>query len=116
MNTKSFYIKTFGCQMNEYDSNRISDLMTTFNFTKTKIAVLLGEQNIILEKSATKVVSEPPPEKGDVTIKLAYYTNDGRWKRFYTNGWGHSADLRTLVFLTSSGNQFKPLRFRQYDR
>lgn len=86
------------------------------NFTKTKIAVLLGEQNIILEKSATKVVSEPPPEKGDVTIKLAYYTNDGRWKRFYTNGWGHSADLRTLVFLTSSGNQFKPLRFRQYDR
>ena len=35
MNTKSFYIKTFGCQMNEYDSNRISDLMTTINFTKT---------------------------------------------------------------------------------
>ena len=24
--SKKFFIKTFGCQMNEYDSNRISDL------------------------------------------------------------------------------------------
>jgi hypothetical protein len=86
------------------------------NFTKTKVAVLLGEQNMILEKSAAKVFSEPPPEKGDVTVKLAYYSEDGKWEQFYTNGWGHSADLRTLVFLTSSGDQFKPLRFRQYDR
>ncbi|MEK9717257.1 MAG: tRNA (N6-isopentenyl adenosine(37)-C2)-methylthiotransferase MiaB, partial [Pelagibacteraceae bacterium] len=35
MSNKKFYIKTFGCQMNEYDSNRISDLMQTINYSKT---------------------------------------------------------------------------------
>jgi tRNA-2-methylthio-N6-dimethylallyladenosine synthase len=35
MTSKSFYIKTFGCQMNEYDSNKISDLMTTIKYMKT---------------------------------------------------------------------------------
>ena len=35
MNQKIF-IKTFGCQMNEYDSNRISDLTKKINYTVTK--------------------------------------------------------------------------------
>ena len=32
---KKFYIKTFGCQMNEYDSNKICDLMNTISFKKS---------------------------------------------------------------------------------
>jgi len=34
MNQKKFYIKTFGCQMNEYDSNKISDLMNSIAYQK----------------------------------------------------------------------------------
>ena len=32
---KKIFIKTFGCQMNEYDSNRIYDLISTIGFKKT---------------------------------------------------------------------------------
>ena len=35
MNRKVF-IKTFGCQMNEYDSNRIYDAIKKIGFEKTK--------------------------------------------------------------------------------
>ena len=33
---KNFFIKTFGCQMNEYDSNRISDLVKQIGYKKTE--------------------------------------------------------------------------------
>ena len=33
---KNFYIKTFGCQMNQYDSNRISDLVKKNGYHKTE--------------------------------------------------------------------------------
>ena len=32
---KKVYIKTFGCQMNEYDSNRIFDMVKKIGFEKT---------------------------------------------------------------------------------
>ena len=32
--TKKIFIKTFGCQMNEYDSSRIFDLVKTIGFDK----------------------------------------------------------------------------------
>ena len=32
---KKIFIKTFGCQMNEYDSNRIADLVKTIGYKKT---------------------------------------------------------------------------------
>ena len=32
---KKIFIKTFGCQMNEYDSNRIYDLVKNIGFQKT---------------------------------------------------------------------------------
>ena len=35
--SKKIFIKTFGCQMNEYDSNRIYDLTSTVGFNKTDI-------------------------------------------------------------------------------
>ena len=34
---KKIFIKTFGCQMNEYDSNRIYDLVSIIGFKKTEI-------------------------------------------------------------------------------
>ena len=34
--SKKIFIKTFGCQMNEYDSNRIFDLVKKIGFEKTK--------------------------------------------------------------------------------
>ena len=34
--SKKIFIKTFGCQMNEYDSNRISDLAKTIGYQTTK--------------------------------------------------------------------------------
>jgi len=33
--TKKIFIKTFGCQMNEYDSNRIFDIVKEIGFIKT---------------------------------------------------------------------------------
>ena len=32
MKSRKFYIKTFGCQMNEYDSNKISELLKSISF------------------------------------------------------------------------------------
>ena len=34
--SKKIFIKTFGCQMNEYDSNRILDLVKKINYTPTR--------------------------------------------------------------------------------
>ena len=33
---QKIFIKTFGCQMNEYDSNRIYDTLKKINFEKTE--------------------------------------------------------------------------------
>ena len=33
---KKIFIKTFGCQMNEYDSNRILDITKKINYFPTK--------------------------------------------------------------------------------
>ena len=35
--SKKIFIKTFGCQMNEYDSNRIYDVASTIGYNKTKL-------------------------------------------------------------------------------
>ena len=34
--SKKIFIKTFGCQMNEYDSNRIFDIVKKIGYKKTE--------------------------------------------------------------------------------
>ena len=57
--SKKIFIKTFGCQMNEYDSNRILDLTKKINYVLTDN---IGEANCyilntchIREKATDKV-------------------------------------------------------------
>ena len=33
---KKLFIKTFGCQMNQYDTNRIKDFVKTIGYCETK--------------------------------------------------------------------------------
>ncbi len=59
---KKVFIKTFGCQMNEYDSNRIYESVAKIGFEKTEI---LNETNCyilntchIRDKAKEKVYHE----------------------------------------------------------
>ena len=59
---KKIFIKTFGCQMNEYDSNRIYDLTSVIGFKKTDIkkeadCIVLNTCHI-REKATEKVYSD----------------------------------------------------------
>ena len=60
--TKKFFIKTYGCQMNEYDSNRISDLVEKAGYTKTEnifdIDCYILNTCHIREKATEKVYSD----------------------------------------------------------
>ncbi len=60
--TKKIYIKTYGCQMNVYDSNKMLDLLRVFGYTETEN---LPEADLVIlntchirEKAAEKVYSE----------------------------------------------------------
>ncbi len=62
MHTKKLYIKTYGCQMNVYDSNKMLDLLYQFGYRPTQI---LDEADLVIlntchirEKAAEKVYSE----------------------------------------------------------
>jgi tRNA-2-methylthio-N6-dimethylallyladenosine synthase len=61
-NTKSVYIETHGCQMNEYDSSRMFDLLKTHGFEKVdspeNADLLLLNTCSIREKAQEKVFSE----------------------------------------------------------
>ena len=39
--SKKIFIKTFGCQMNEYDSNRILDIVKKIGYEKSMIKIML---------------------------------------------------------------------------
>ncbi len=59
---KYLYIKTFGCQMNVYDSNRIADALKPLGYTlttdKNQADILLLNTCHIREKAADKLFSE----------------------------------------------------------
>ena len=69
---KNFFIKTFGCQMNEYDSNRISHLIEKIGYKKTEI--LENTDCYILN---TCHIREKATEK--------VYHDIGRLKKIYRN-------------------------------
>lgn len=64
MNTpKKVFIKTFGCQMNEYDSSRMADMLASSDgMVKTDIAeeadVILLNTCSVREKAEEKVFSQ----------------------------------------------------------
>ena len=62
-NSKKLYIKTFGCQMNEYDSDKMADVLKEFDgYEKTEIpedaTVILLNTCSIREKAEEKVFSD----------------------------------------------------------
>ena len=69
---KNFFIKTFGCQINEYDSNRISHLIEKIGYKKTEI--LENTDCYILN---TCHIREKATEK--------VYHDIGRLKKIYRN-------------------------------
>ena len=61
MDTKKYYIKTFGCQMNVYDSNRIANILNTLGYeeapTPKAADLIIFNTCHIREKAAEKVFS-----------------------------------------------------------
>lgn len=62
MSNKKYYIKTFGCQMNVYDSNRIADILNTMGYSETSSPrtadLVIFNTCHIREKAAEKVFSD----------------------------------------------------------
>jgi tRNA-2-methylthio-N6-dimethylallyladenosine synthase len=60
--TKKVFVKTFGCQMNVYDSERMSEALSPYGFTETDrpedAEVIILNTCHIREKAAEKVYSE----------------------------------------------------------
>src|SRR5438874_9727612 len=62
MNQRKLYVKSYGCQMNVYDSRRMADLLTPEGFVETGAAedadLIILNTCHIREKAAEKVYSE----------------------------------------------------------
>ena len=71
---KKIFIKTFGCQMNEYDSNRIYDLIPTIGYKKTDI-----------KKEADFFILNTCHIRKKATEKV--YDEVGRVKKYFRNLW-----------------------------
>ena len=79
--SKKFFIKTFGCQMNEYDSNRISDLFKANGYLESH-----DSQNVNCYILNTCHIREKATEK--------VYSDIGRLKKNYRN------KTKPFVFIT----------------
>lgn len=62
MNKQKYYIKTFGCQMNVYDSNRIANILNSLGYETASSAadadIIIFNTCHIREKAAEKVFSD----------------------------------------------------------
>ena len=60
--TKKYFIKTFGCQMNVYDSSRIADMLKKEGYEETtkqaEADIVLFNTCHIREKAAEKLFSD----------------------------------------------------------
>ena len=79
-NVKKIFIKTFGCQMNEYDSNRIYDTVKKIGYEKTDKyedanCYLLNTCHI-RDKAKEKVYHEIGRVKINNISKYAHQTNN----------------------------------------
>ena len=76
---KKYFIKTFGCQMNVYDSHRMAIMLENFGYEETMMQsdadLVIFNTCHIREKAAEKVFSEIP-ENG---IYLFFYTIIGNY-------------------------------------
>ena len=102
----------------EDDTQRFAFGSFQFINASTKDAgVNLGGNKFLLKKGELKNVVVKPPEQGDVLINIvAHNPKDMTWSPFYSNGWGHRDNLRTLVFIIDNPQGgVTTLRYRQFE-
>ena len=81
---RSFFIKTYGCQMNEYDSEKMNELLTgvgykqTFNVENSDVAII--NTCHIREKASEKM-----------------YSDLGRLSIFKENKKKHGSNMKIIV-------------------
>ena len=81
ISTKKIFVKSYGCQMNVYDSNRIKNLFENKGYSETNNVedadlVVLNTCHI-REKAAEKVLNEG---QGDYIIQNTYVEEPGDYK------------------------------------
>ena len=81
---KQFHIKTYGCQMNVYDSDRISDLLIPMGYTKTDKP---EESDLVIINTCH--IREKASEK--------LYSDLGRLSKFKINRNKLGSDLKIVV-------------------
>jgi len=109
---------TYQVYVIEDDINKFSFGSFHFiNASKKDAAINLGGNKFLLKHGATKNVEVEPPKQGDVLIKIAAQNpEDLTWSPFYSNGWGHRDNLRTLVFIIDNRQGgVTTLRYRQFE-
>ena len=58
------------------------------NTSQKEIAIELVEERFLVDSSGSKTIEVDPPERGDLSIRIAAKNEDGEWTSNYTNGWG----------------------------
>jgi tRNA-2-methylthio-N6-dimethylallyladenosine synthase len=92
--TKKLYIKTYGCQMNVYDSERMAETLGAEGYVQTDTAddadMILLNTCHIREKAAEKIYSELGKFRGlkaakpSLKIGVAWLRGSGRGGRNYS--------------------------------
>ncbi len=79
--SKKVFIKTFGCQMNEYDSNRILDTVKKIGFERTNV---LEDSNCYILNTCH--IRDKAKEKGWIK-PLEIFEEKNEKKSLYQNIW-----------------------------
>ena len=98
--SKKIFIKTFGCQMNEYDSNRIFDIVKKIGFFKTK------NKNIHLIGDAFFAFPPSFAQGASQSIEGAYELFNSIENNTETNFLKNRVNKTKMVNIRSKFNQF----------
>ena len=79
------FIKTFGCQMNEYDSNRIFDTVKKIGFSKTSDQSVRDEWSKIQGRFIDIPINVSAEEQINLMSHSLSY-DEGVWEKFDQNG------------------------------